>query len=87
MIVKIVKQNNQIVKFLQTLEVESFDEELSNDIPSLEEIQQKILPEKSYKHIKELLDEFMEKHSDLKEFEEELEKVKEHITPGQVGEA
>ena len=37
--------------------------------------------------VKELIDEFMSKHKDLKEFEEELKKVKKLITPGQVGEA
>jgi hypothetical protein len=38
-------------------------------------------------HIRDLLNEFMDKHKELKEFEEELEKHKEEITPGQVGES
>ena len=39
------------------------------------------------KHIKELVDEFMDKQKDLKELEEELQKNKDKITPGEIGEA
>ena len=37
--------------------------------------------------IKELIDDILERHQDLKEFEDELKKHKDDITPGQVGES
>ena len=39
------------------------------------------------KNLKELIDEFMDRHEELKELEEELEKNKDKLTPGQAGEA
>ena len=39
------------------------------------------------KNIRELIDEFMDKHQELKELEEELQKNKDKLTPGQMGEA
>ena len=39
------------------------------------------------KHIEELIDEFMDKREELKDLEEELNKNKEDIPPGQIGEA
>jgi len=38
-------------------------------------------------HIKELVEEYMSKQKGLKEFEEELKKYKEEITPGTIGES
>ena len=37
--------------------------------------------------LKQLLDDYMDRHKDLKELEEELKKHKDEITPGQVGES
>ena len=37
--------------------------------------------------LKDLIDDIIEKHKDLKEFEDELEKYRNEITPGQVGES
>ena len=37
--------------------------------------------------LKELVEEFMERHDDLKEFEDELKKYKKDITPGTIGES
>ena len=37
--------------------------------------------------IKDMIDSILERHSDLKEFEDELKKHKDQITPGQAGEA
>jgi len=42
---------------------------------------------KKAKELKEVLDDFMAKKKDLKEFEEELKKNKDMLTPGQVGES
>ena len=39
------------------------------------------------RHIKELVEEYMSKQKGLKEFEEELKKHKEEITPGTIGES
>jgi hypothetical protein len=36
--------------------------------------------------MKELIDDILERQSDLKEFEDELKKHRDKITPGQVGE-
>ena len=37
--------------------------------------------------LKDIIDDMLERHSDLKEFEDELKKHKDKITPGQVGES
>ena len=84
LMVKLVKQGNQIVEFLKQLEVTeppSLEEEL---FPSREE---KLIDSDRIKSIKEMVDEFMDRHSELKELQDELEKHKDKITPGQVGEA
>ena len=87
-LVKLVKQSNQIVKFLQQLEVEEVLDEgavdisfTPGDISLKENMKSKAIP------IKELIEEFMEKHAELKDFEKELKKVKLLLTPGQIGEA
>ena len=80
LLVKLVKQNNEIITFLKTLEIE----EVRDDIYySPEENKQSLKLEQ----IKALLQEFREKNKDLKEFEEEMEKHKDKLTPGQIGES
>ena len=85
-IIKLVKQSNQIVRFLSKIEIE----EVPNDIDMFsqpfpaEENDEKI---KKFETLKELLDDFMSKREELKEFEEELEKNKDKLTPGQIGES
>ena len=37
--------------------------------------------------LKDIIDDILERQSDLKEFEDELKKHKDKITPGQVGES
>ena len=84
LMVKLVKQGNQIVEFLKQLEVtepDSFEEEF---FPSKEK---PLIDSDRIKTIKELVDEYMDRHSELKELQDELEKHKDKITPGQVGEA
>ena len=84
-IVKLVKQSNQIVEFLKNLEIDideqygiespiSFSDSLQTDSNKIEEL-------------KELWEDFKSKREDLKEFEEELKKHKEEITPGTIGES
>ncbi len=91
-LVKLVKQSNQIVKFLQQIEIEEvYDDDdisfsptkLTTSITTDDDIKRK----EKMVSIKELIDEFMDKHEELKEFEKELKKVKSLLTPGQIGEA
>ena len=82
-IIKLVKQSNQIVKFLKDL-----DFEIENVYNSEEQLNlNQNLSEDKLLELKDLFDEFKSKKNDLKEFEEELEKNKDKLTPGQVGES
>ena len=84
LIVKLIKQSNSVVRFLAQIDIEpiGFDE---MKLPSIKE--DKSTNPKRIKHIKELIDEYMDKHKGLKELEDELKKNKVMITPGQIGEA
>jgi len=85
LLVKLVKQNNTIVDYLKQLEIDIVEEYENGIVPELsEEEQQRI---KKAKELKEVLNEFMDKRKDLKEFEKELKKNKHMLTPGQVGDA
>tara|TARA_Y100000004_G_scaffold128771_1_gene145081 strand:+ start:314 stop:652 length:339 start_codon:yes stop_codon:yes gene_type:complete len=82
-IIKLVKQSNQIVKFLKDL-----DFEIENIYNSEEQLNlNQNLSEDKLLELKDLFDEFKSKKNDLKEFEEELEKNIDKLTPGQVGES
>ena len=86
LIVKMIKQGNSIVKFLAQIDLEAEDAGYQEmNIPKINE--NKIIDSNRIKHIKELVDEFMNKRKDLKELEEELKKYKDEITPGQIGES
>ena len=88
-IVKLVRQSNKIVKFLDKLQIEDITEEYEEELftnPLDNETKVKIDKDK-FLHIKDLIEEYMDKFEDLQEFEDELKKNKEHLTPGQVGEA
>ena len=87
LIVKLVQQGNTMVEFLKQFDVEELDPR---------EIEMGLLPELPSPNkermnktvaLKDIIDNIIERHSDLKEFEEELEKYKNEITPGQVGES
>ena len=85
-IIKLVKQSNQIVKFLSSVEIEDVTDEFQNiTAPSLSNLEKDTSDK--MKKLKELVDEFMDKQQDLKEFEEELEKNKDKLTPGTIGES
>ena len=85
-IIKLVKQSNQIVKFLSSVEIEDVTDEFQNiTAPSLSNLEKDTSDK--MKKLKELVEEFMDKQQDLKEFEEELEKNKEKLTPGTIGES
>ena len=87
LIVKLVKQGNTVVEFLKDLQVEEIDPselEIGMSLPPLPDNEERINRTVA---IKELIDDILERHSDLKEFEDELKKHKADITPGQVGES
>ena len=81
LLVKVIKQGNQIVEFLKGCDVQLEDD--FDDIPFSGEEKDV----NNYKKLSELFYEFMQKNKDLKEFEKELKKYKKDITPGIVGES
>ena len=83
-IVKLVKQSNQIVEFLRQLEVEVNDLDYGIEEPPPFGVN---LPKDKIKELKELFEDFKSKKDELKEFEKELKKHKDKLTPGQVGES
>jgi len=85
-IVKLVKQNNEIVTFLRDLEITEISDEVEKfKLPDVDP--KKDIDLDKFRSIKELVEEFMDKQKDLQELEKELKKHKEDITPGQIGEA
>ena len=87
LIVKLIRQGNSIVKYLAQIDLEIKDvsyEEMMG-LPKLDETES-FNPDRIRK-IKDLVDEFMDKKDSLKELEEELEKHKDKITPGEMGES
>ena len=85
LLVKLVKQNNTIVDYLKQLEIDIVDDYENSIVSELSEEEQKRM--KKAQELKEVLNEFMDKRKDLKEFEKELKKNKDMLTPGQVGDA
>ena len=83
-IVKLVKQSNQIVEFLKQLEVEVNDLDYGIEEPPTFGTN---LPKDKIEELKELFDDFKSRKDELKEFEKELKKHKDKLTPGQVGES
>ena len=86
-IFKLVKQGNQIVKFLSKIEIEDVTDDFDELMPPTLSSEADIERSERIQHIKELVEEYMSKQKGLKEFEEELEKHKEEITPGTIGES
>ena len=84
LMVKLIKQSNSVVKFLANIDIETVEENFEDiKLP----INETSIQVGKIRDLRELIDEFMEKRKDLKELEEELEKDKDKITPGQMGEA
>jgi len=76
-IVKLVKQNNQIVQFLKSLELEIDQDEkilLSDSDSKLNKLM-------------ELVEQFKEDNEEFKKFVEEMEENQDKLTPGQFGES
>ena len=85
LLVKLVKQNNTIVDYLKQLEVDIVEDYETSVMSEYSEEEKKKM--KKAKELKEVLNEFMDKRKDLKEFEDELKKHKDMLTPGQIGDA
>ena len=86
-LVKLVKQNNSIVQWLKQIDIEAVIEDDYEDVlqPPLSEEEKRKM--KKFENLKVILDEFMDKRKDLIEFEKELKKHKDQLTPGTVGES
>ena len=87
LIVKLVKQGNTVVEFLKDFQIEELhpeDLEIGMSLPALPDNSERVSRTAA---LKELIDDILERHSDLKEFEDELKKHRDKITPGQVGES
>ena len=85
LLVKLVKQNNTIVDYLKQLEIDIVDDYETSVMSEYSEEEKKKM--KKAQELKEVLNEFMDKRKDLKEFEDELKKHKDMLKPGQIGES
>ena len=90
LIVKLVQQGNTMVQFLKQFDIEEINPEdlMVEKLPELPELpffdEDRVTKTEG---LKDIIDDIIERHNDLKEFEDELEKHKDKITPGQVGES
>ena len=86
LIVKLVKQGNTVVEFLKDFQIEPVDMgdlEIGVGLPPLPGHEDRMGRTTA---MKELIDDILERQDSLREFEDELKKHKDKITPGQVGE-
>ena len=79
-LIKLIQQGNKIVKFLKEFEIESVDDYLDEPPIKLDDGRHNKLMA-----IEDLIDEYLSKNKDLREFEKELKKHKDKLTPGIVG--
>ena len=84
LLVKLVKQNNSIVEFLKQVQIDDVEYEDIMQEPLTEEEERRM---QKAEELKGVLEDFMAKKNELKEFEKELKKNKDMLTPGQVGES
>ena len=83
LLAKLVKQNNSIVEWLKQVEIDAeYDDTFQTPLSKEEEKKMQ-----KFENLKEVLDEVIDKRKDLVEFEEELKKHKDKLTPGQIGES
>ena len=80
-LIKLIKQGNQIVEFLKDFEVENVDEYMDYPVP----VELNDERDSKFRAMKDLIDDYLIKNKDLKEFENELKKHKDKLTPGIVG--
>ena len=89
LIVKLVKQGNTVVEFLKDFQIEPIDAadlemEMGMSLPPLSSNEERMNRTTA---LKDIIDDILERQDSLKEFEDELKKHKDKITPGQVGES
>ena len=84
-LVKLVKQSNQVVKFLQQIEIEDITDDFTDNLTGLPAIEKE--NSDKFKKLNELVEEYMSNKSDLLQFEKEIRKLKDKITPNMIGEA
>ena len=80
-LIKLIQQGNKIVKFLKEFEIENVDNEYLDE-PLIELDYRK---SNKFMAIEDLIDEYLSRNKDLREFEKELKKHKDKLTPGIVG--
>ena len=88
LIVKLVQQGNTMVEFLKQFNIEEIDPtelEIGLELPELPSLDEERMSRTVA--LKDIIDNIIERHENLKEFEDELEKYKDQITPGQTGES
>ncbi len=89
-IIKLVKQGNQIVSFLKDIEEDSYGVQM-DDFSDLDTLfggtKSKYTLSTREVEMQDLIDTIIEKNEQSKEFEKELKKNKDKLTPGQVGES
>ena len=90
LIVKLVQQGNTMIEFLKQFDIEELDP-MELEMRLLPELPELPSPNEERMNrtvaLKDIIDNIIERHENLREFEKELEKYKKQITPGQVGEA
>lgn len=90
LIVKLIKQSNQVVSFLKELDGDihdSYQEQYGEPLPMSDNFKEVQLETEKLRDVQELIDAYVEKNKGLKELEEELKKNEDKITPGQHGES
>ena len=89
LIVKLVQQGNTMIEFLKQFDIEEVDP-MELEMGLLPELPELPSPNEERMNrtiaLKEIIDNIIERHDNLREFEKELEKHRDKITPGQVGE-
>ena len=70
LMIKLVKQSNEIVRFLSKIEIEAAPDSEFETMSLPEASNLDVERSNRLQSLKELLDDFMERHQDLKEFEE-----------------
>ena len=88
LLVKLIKQNNSIVEWLKQIEIEDVSMDAEFEMltkPNLTREEKKKF--KKFEEVKDILSTFLKKQEELQEFEEELQKNKDKLTPGQMGES
>tara|TARA_B100000287_G_scaffold153209_1_gene144787 strand:- start:376 stop:765 length:390 start_codon:yes stop_codon:yes gene_type:complete len=85
-LIKLVKQSNQIVEYLKQIEIEVVEDDIEN-MPFTSFMENNLEEQNKVKKLQNFIDDFMDKRDSLKEFEKELKKHKDMLTPGQIGEA